>query len=175
MSKSLGNSIGITDAPEEMYGKVMSLPDASIAEYFDALSGGEWEEDRPAVDALRAGGGDPMAVKQRLAMRIVARIHGGHGAEAGRAHFQKVVQQKGVPDDVPEAELDLAGAESVSLLDALDALGLVKSRSEGRRLVDQGAVAIDGERVTDALAPLVQATYLLRLGKRRYVQLTVRS
>jgi len=173
MSKSLGNSIGITDPPEEMYGKVMSLPDTLMRDYFDLLSAGEWESDRAAFEAFTRGGGEPMALKHRLAGLIVARVHGPDAARAGRAHFEKVVQQKGVPDDVPEESISLGQDTGLSVLDVLDRLGLVKSRSEGRRLVEQGAVSLDGERVPDALAQLGEGRYLLRVGKRRYVRLSL--
>lgn len=174
MSKSLGNSIGITDPPEQMYGKVMSLPDAMMVDYFETLSAGEWEADRARFEVWREGQGDPMALKHRLAELIVDRVYGATGARAARAHFEKVVQHKGVPDDVPEETLSLGGDDALALLDALDRLGLVKSRSEARRLVDQGAVTVDGERASDALAPLGIGRHLLRVGKRRYVRLSLR-
>ena len=173
MSKSLGNSIGVSDSPEEMYGKVMSIPDSLMMNYFDLLSAGEWEADRPAFLALGEGQGEPMALKHRLAERIVERIHGSEGAEAGASHFRRVVQQKGVPEDVPEQTLDLGGAEALTLLDALDRLEMVASRSEGRRLVQQGAVQVDGERAADANQPLGSGNYLIRVGKRRYSRLTL--
>jgi tyrosyl-tRNA synthetase len=114
-----------------------------------------------------------MALKHRLAALVVGRVHGDGGAREGRAHFERVVQKKEAPEDVPEATLPLAGEPAVSLLDALDRLDLVKSRSEGRRLVDQGAVSIDGDRASDALAPLAAGRYLVRIGKRRYLRLSV--
>lgn len=173
MSKSLGNSIGITDLPEEIYGKVMSVPDAQMGDYFDVLSAGEWEADRSAFAAWGRGEGDPMALKQRLAELIVTRVHGGEAAAGARAHFRKVVQEKGVPDEVPEHRISLDGADALPLLDALVQLELVKSRSEGRRMVDQGAVSVDGERAADALRGLGAGEYLLRVGKRRYAKLEV--
>jgi len=173
MSKSLGNSIGVTDAPEDIYGKVMSLPDSLMADYFDVLSHGEWDSDRSAFAELREGGGDPMALKHRLAELIVTRIEGADAAVAARDHFQKVVQGGGVPDEVPEQTIALDGASGLALLAVLARLELVKSRSEGRRLVEQGAVSVDGERVGDALAELGAGQYLLKVGKRRYVRLSL--
>jgi len=174
MSKSLGNSIGISDPPEEMYGKVMSIPDSVMADYFDLLSAGQWEADRPAFSASREGTGEPMALKHRLAGLIVERLHGSEAAEGGAAHFRRVVQQKGVPEDVPEGEIQLAGEPFSSLLDVLTTgLEMVASRSEVRRLVAQGAIEIDGERAADANQPLAAGSYLVRVGKRRYLRLTV--
>jgi tyrosyl-tRNA synthetase len=173
MSKSLGNAIGITDPPEEMYGKVMSVPDELMCDYFDVLSAGEWEAARAGFDGYRAGEGEPMPLKHQLASLIVARIHGEEAAQRGGEHFRRVVQRKEVPDDVPEASLELAGEPSISLLVALDQLGLVASRGEGRRLVKQGGVSIDGAKVDDALQGVEPGEYLLRVGKRRYLKLTV--
>ncbi|MCS5637398.1 MAG: tyrosine--tRNA ligase [Myxococcota bacterium] len=175
MSKSLGNSIGVGDSPEDMYGKVMSIPDALMSNYFEFLSAGEWDADRPTFEGFQKGEGDPMALKQRLAALIVERIHGTEAAQAGAAHFRKVVQEKGVPDEVPEESLDLSGSGSLALLDVLDRLGMVKSRSEGRRLITQGAVQVDGERADDANRLLVSGSYLIRAGRRRYVRLTLRE
>ncbi|MDE0884592.1 MAG: tyrosine--tRNA ligase [Myxococcota bacterium] len=175
MSKSLGNAIGVNDAPEDMYGKVMSIPDSLMTNYFELLSGGEWEVDRPDFTAFSLGEGDPMALKHRLAARVVERLHGSDGAAAGAAHFRRVVQQKGVPEEVPEQTLGLGGEESMVLLDALDRLGLVASRSEGRRMVKQGAVQVNGERVADANAPLAAGEHLLRVGKRRFCRLLLET
>lgn len=173
MSKSLGNSIGITDAPEDMYGKVMSIPDEQMTNYFDTLGAGEWEADRGRFDAFKRGEGDPMELKHRLASLVVARVYGEAGAVAGEGHFRKVVQRKGVPDEIPEAALTLDGRDTMELLDALVALALAKSKSEGRRLISQGGVSLDGERVEDAKAELRAGTFQLRVGKRKYVQLVL--
>jgi tyrosyl-tRNA synthetase len=170
MSKSLGNAVGLTDPPEEMYGKVMSIPDPLMLDWFEVLSLGEWEADRPAFKAFADGQGDPMALKHRLGALIVARLHGEEGAGAGAAHFRRVVQEKSVPDDVPTAEISLGGSDSMALLEVLDRAGLVKSRSEGRRLVSQGAVSVDGDRMDDALVELTAGSHLVRVGKRRYLE-----
>jgi tyrosyl-tRNA synthetase len=175
MSKSLGNSIGVRDAPEEMYGKVMSIPDSVMQNYFEVLSAGEWTADEPAFSAFGGGEGDPMALKHRLAFLIVDRLHGPEAAEAGAAHFRRVVQGKGVPEGIPDRELFLDGEATLSLLDALVRLDLVASRSEGRRLVQQGAVHLNGDRATDANQPLEPGNYLIRVGKRRYLNLRLES
>jgi len=175
MSKSLGNSIGITDSAEEMYGKVMSLPDARMHDYFTTLSSGEWEADRSGFESIQNGVGNPMTLKHRLAELIVTRIHGNAAADAARAHFQRVVQDKGVPEEVPEFEVAVQSGGSIALLDALDRASMIKSRSEGRRLVEQGAISIDGARADDALGQLEIGRYLVRVGKRKYLRLHVRA
>ena len=116
-----------------------------------------------------------MAAKHELAGLIVERLHGAAAAEAGAAHFRRVVQQKGVPEEVPEEEADLAGEPAVALLGFLDARLGVSSKSEARRLVAQGAVQVDGERVSDANQPLAAGPHLIRVGKRRYLRLILRE
>jgi len=170
MSKSLGNAIGITDAPEDMYGKVMSIPDARLANFLDLLSAGEWEDERRAAQSLAAGEGDPMALKQRTAARVVERTYGPEAAASAAEHFSRVVQRKEAPSDIPEVSLPLE-APRAGLLEVLEALALVKSRGEARRLVTQGAVQVDGERVSDPKLHLAAGTYLLKVGKRRFARL----
>jgi len=173
MSKSLGNAIGITDAPEDQFGKVMSIPDVQIGSYVELLSAGEWEEHRELWDRARRGEGNPMQAKLSLARLLVARMHGPESAERAAEHFRRVVQDKELPEDIQETALALAGADDVGLLEALERLGLVSSRSEGRRLVTQGAVRIDDARVEDPTRRLGEGSYLLRVGKRRFATLHV--
>ncbi len=174
MSKSLGNSIGITDPPAECFGKVMSISDELMVEYARRLSFGQWADLEDACGAVADGGGDPMGLKQDLASRIVARLHGEAAAEEARAHFRQVVQGGGVPDDVPEHALAVGDDGRLGLLEGLASMGLAPSRSEARRLVAQGAVQIDGERVSDPRLYLEPGSYLLRVGKRRYARLQLR-
>ena len=145
--------------------------DSVMLNYFEVLSAGEWAADEPAFSAFGGGEGDPMALKHRLAFLIVDRLHGPEAAEAGAAHFRRVVQGKGVPEGIPERELTLEGEATMGLLDVLARLELVASRSEGRRLIQQGAVHLNGNRATDANQPLEQGNYLIRVGKRRYLNL----
>ena len=170
MSKSLGNSIGLLDPPADMYGRVMSIPDSLMTEYFDLLRDASWEDLRE----WRSSGEDargPLAVKHELALRIVARFHGDDAARDARAHFERVIQRKEVPDDVPERGLPLGDGGERGLLDVLVALGLAKSRSEARRLVVEHAVSLDGQRVEDATLVLNRGSYLIQVGRRRFVRL----
>ena len=174
MSKSLGNAIGITEAPEEIYGKLMSISDLLMLEYYDLLSAGEWSDLAPKRAAIGRGGGDPLAFKHSLAARIVERFHGGERAEAAAEHFRSVVQRRELPEDVPSLRLDTHG-RSAGLLDALVQAGLARSNGEARRLVAQGAVQLDARRVTDARLRLEPGgPYLLKVGKRRFMRLEVR-
>lgn len=173
MSKSLGNTIGITEPPEQIYGKCMSISDVLMLEYFDVLSAGDWEDLAPERARLGAGEGDPLAFKHGLAGRIVERFHGAAAAAAAAEHFKRVVTQKQVPEDIKERPVALGDDGVRGLLEILEELGLAGSRGEARRLVSQGAVQIDGERVSDATLRLSAGSYLLKVGKRRFARIAL--
>jgi tyrosyl-tRNA synthetase len=172
MSKSLGNSIGLLDPPADMYGKVMSISDVLMIEYYDLLHAGRWEDLRDRRNAISEAG-DPLAFKHELATRIVARFHGDAAARTAREHFQRVVQRGEVPDDVPERQLSLNQGRGRGLLEVLEELGLARSRSDARRLVAQHAVSLDGQRVDDAGMVLQSGSYLIQVGKRRFARVTL--
>ena len=175
MSKSLGNTIGITDSPEEMYGRTMSIPDALIAPWIRGLGGGRWDDLAAAAAELAAGSGNPFLAKQSLAERLVERFHGPEAARQAAAHFRRVVQEKEVPEDVPEARVAPQSDGRAGLLDVIrETLG-VASNAEARRLVQQGAVEIDGRRIADPTHRLEAGTYLLRAGRRRFARVRVAS
>ena len=170
MSKSLGNCVGITDEPADVFGKIMSISDECMLDYVGILSLGEWPEVEAGAAEQRAGRGAPMELKQALAGRVVERLHGRDAAVDAREHFRRVVRSRGVPEDVPETRLPLGGGPDLGLLEVLEAVGLASSRSDARRLVQQGAVHVDGEPQRDAHARLGPGPYLLRAGKRRYAR-----
>jgi len=174
MSKSAGNGIGISDAPEEIYGRAMSISDELMLQWIRLLSFGRWQDLLPRAAEVEAGGGDPFALKQELARRLVLRCHGEAGAEAAAAHFRRVVRRGEPPEEPPEVEIALAdGAAAAGLLDVMRrALGLA-SNAEARRLVQQGAVRLDGEPVRDPALRLPPGRYLLRAGKRRYARVRI--
>lgn len=159
MSKSRGNYVGITEPPEEMFGKVMSIPDAVLPEWWSMLVE---EQDHPA---------DPMEWKLELARRIVGRWHGEEAAGAGEAHFTRVVRRHEAPEEVPE--LALPEGDPVHL-PALLVSGLgVGSTSEARRLIEQGGVKLNGEAVQSLdLARGALSGAVLQVGKRRFARLT---
>jgi len=170
MSKSIGNTIDISDAPEEIYGKTMSISDALMLDYFDLLSAGEWQDMQSARAALGRGRGDPLAFKHELARRLVARFCGSEAAERAAGHFARVVSRKEVPEQVPEFRIALGEGGARGLLEILEEAGLAASRSEGRRLVVQHAVQLDGERVEDPTRRVGPGSYLLKVGKRRFAR-----
>jgi tyrosyl-tRNA synthetase len=171
MSKSLGNLIAITDPPEQMYGKVMSIPDALMGEWYRVLQitpaeggQGRWVEE----------GGDPLARKQQLAASVVSRFHGQGAAKAAASHFRRVVQRKEVPDEIAEVTID-AGTAGVTVMAAIVQAGLAKTNSEARRLVAAGAVTVDSRRIEDPTTALAvgPGSYLLKVGKRRFARIQV--
>ena len=175
MSKSLGNGISIMDAPEDIYGKVMSLSDDVMLDYIRILGVGdtEWASLAKGAEEQGAGTGNPMQLKQSLARQVVTRLSDAAAADAAHAHFQRVVQSRDVPTEIPEFKLALDGRTEAGLLEALEAAGLTKSRGEARRLIQQGAVSMDGTRVEDVGAVLERGSYQLKVGKRRYLKLEV--
>jgi tyrosyl-tRNA synthetase len=175
MSKSLGNSIGITDEANEMYGKVMSIPDAGMSEWCRLLSSGDWSDLASDLSTLSAGEGDPMGLKHALSLRIVARIHGEAAAESARAHFQRVVQRKEIPTDIPNVVVPLGERSGLKLFEVLVEAELAQSKTEARRLVQQGAVSLEGERQSDPTVVLEAGEIMIQVGKRRFARVELRA
>ena len=163
MSKSLGNAVGITDTPGEMFGKIMSVSDSLMFTYYDLLS----TKDAETVRAIREGKIHPMEAKKDLASEIVERFHSAEAAIESRQEFSSRFQRGEVPKDIAECTL-VVSEPQVWICHVLRESGMVKSTSEARRLIRQGAVKVDGERVSDS-EQLIEAngTLLLRVGKRR--------
>jgi tyrosyl-tRNA synthetase len=170
MSKSLGNGIGITDRPDEMFGKLMSVSDTLMLEYHDLLHDGRWEALKPLREALGRGEGDPMEFKLGLARALVERFAGAEAAREAALHFRNVVQDKGTPEDLEEVRYETGPGGDIGLAELLQRLALVTSRSEARRLVGQKAVRVDGEIVADPALRLSAGAYLLKVGKRRFAR-----
>ena len=162
MSKSLGNYVGVTDPPDEMFGKLMSVPDDVMGQYFLLLLGDEPPAGAPAVDA-----------KRELARRLVDRFHGDGVGGTAEDHFDQVHVRREVPDDVPTTELE-PDAEGMVHLPALIAGAFGVSRGEARRLLAQGGVRIDGEPLEAATLDVPAAELagrILQVGKRRFARL----
>jgi tyrosyl-tRNA synthetase len=158
MSKSRGNYIGITDPPEEMFGKTMSIPDEALPQWWELLAGG----DHPS---------DPMAWKLELARRICARWHGEEGAQAGEAYFTRVFRRHQAPEDVPELPLPVGDPVHLPAL-LVESLGIA-STSEARRLIEQGGVKVNGAPAAGLDVPRDALDgALLQVGKRRFARLT---
>lgn len=172
MSKSLGNYIGITDAPDEMFGKLMSISDELMWRYFELLSLRPLSE----VEAFRrqvAEGANPRDIKFHLAEEIVGRFHSPAEATKAREGFIARFQKGAMPDEMPERAVKAAeGSAQIAYI--LKEAGLTPSTSEARRMVQQGAVRIDGERIEDVNLELATgACHVLQVGKRRFARVTV--
>ena len=169
MSKSLGNYIAVTDAPEEMFGKLMRIPDAIMPKYYRLLT----DEPLDKIEEIEKAG-DPMAAKKRLAALVIEQLYDAEAARAAEANFRQVVQQGQAPDEMPEYT---APAEPVGIVNLLKA-ALPKapsSSSDLRRMVQQGGVSIDDEKITDPRAEVTPRDgMVLKCGKRNYVRVRVR-
>jgi len=169
MSKSLGNYVGITESPGQMFGKLMSISDELMWRYFELLSFRPLAE----VGALResvAAGRNPMEVKFELAAEIVGRFHGEAGAVEGRRDFDQRIREGGIPEDLPRVAI----AGPAGIAQALTSAGLTASNSEAFRLIKGGGVRIDGERVDDRNLQLpVGAAVGLQVGKRKAARVTL--
>lgn len=167
MSKSLGNYIGITDPPAEMYGKIMSISDPLMYKYYELLSA----VDVHRLRAIQAGEIHPMEAKKQLAVELVARFHGEAAAARAAADFAQRFQHRELPDDIETVTLT-ERAPTVWICHLLRAAGLTKSTSEARRLIHQGGVRLDGERVEDPdLQIASQGEKVLQVGRRRFVKI----
>jgi tyrosyl-tRNA synthetase len=169
MSKSLGNYIGFTDPPEEMFGKVMSISDTLMLRYWELLTDIPMEELERMRAAIAAGTLHPMEAKAELAERLVRDFHGAEAARRARARFVRVHQQGELPEEMPLLRLERAGAPA-ALVDLVVAAGLAPSKSEARRLVRAGGVSVDGAKVTDVTAPLPagKSEFVLRCGRLKF-------
>jgi tyrosyl-tRNA synthetase len=168
MSKSLGNYVGIDEPPQEQYGKLMSISDGLMWRYYELLSRRSLAE----IETLRRE--HPRKAKSELAKEIVSRYHGADAARLAEEQFELVHKRREVPEDVEEKAVARdAGAESVPLAKTLAQLGLAASGSEARRLIAQGGVSVEGERVADPNAKLARGVYLLKVGKRKFIRVTV--
>ena len=167
MSKSAGNFIGLDEAPEEQYGKAMSIPDGALASWFELATNLDRAEVAATARGLASGERDPLAEKKRLARTIVTELHGEAAAASAEAHFERTVQRGQAPDDAPDAPARAGQA----LIDVIVAAGAAPSRREARRLFAQGAVSVDGEPVADKRA-VAQPGTRVRVGKRRWLRIT---
>jgi tyrosyl-tRNA synthetase len=173
MSKSLGNYVGITEDPQVMFGKLMSISDELMFRYFELLSGLETDGVEDLRDGVRQGRLHPKDVKADLALELVARFHGAAAAEAARQAFDAQFSRGEVPNDVPDYAIS-GDQRSLYLPKALKASGLATSTSDARRLIRQGAVTLSGERVTSEEIEVEGNEAILKVGKRRFLRL-VRS
>jgi len=168
MSKSLGNYIGIAEAPQEIFGKLMRISDQLMWRYIDLLS----FQDARKIEAKRKavrGGANPRDVKFEFAQEIVARFHGAGAAESAAREFNARFREGALPDEIPE--MNLAWTEKLTFPQVLKLAGLAESTSAANRLIAQGGVKVDGSVLSDRALQVERGkTYLVQVGKRRFAR-----
>ena len=174
MSKSLGNYIGVQDAPDDMFGKVMSISDTLMWRYYELLSAKSLDEMGADRVAVESGGLHPMEAKKRLAAELVARFHDGAAAEQARQAFESRFRDQEIPDDLELIKVPAYDQDGIALPQLLREAGLVASGGEAMRMIKQGAVKVDQQRANDQnLRISVGLTVLLQVGKRRIARVEV--
>lgn len=172
MSKSLKNYVGIDEPPDEMFGKLMSISDELMWRYFELLSFRPWDEIRRLQKEIEEGA-NPKLAKVELALEIVERFHDKRAASQARDEFAARFQRGAMPSDIEEKQV-AADGDGILIAKLLKNSGLVASTTEGVRMLKQGAVRIDSERVEDdALTLAVGTTHVYQVGKRRFAKVTV--
>jgi len=177
MSKSLHNHIGIAEPPREIYGKVMSIPDSLITDYFELVTDVPDEEIAEFKEQLKTHSVNPMNLKKRLAHEIVRQFHGKQAADEAQEYFTQVFQKREVPNEI-HTTVELRGTGTLranaevwrDITSLLSDAGLAKSRSEARRLLAQGAVEVDGEKVSTDKVILKNGS-IIKVGKRGFLKM----
>jgi tyrosyl-tRNA synthetase len=172
MSKSLGNYIGITESPNEIFGKLMSVSDTLMWRYIELLSFAPLATVRQWKSEVE-GGRNPRDIKVGLAQEIVARFHGAAAAPAALADFEARFKQNEIPADIASVQVQ-AGPDGIAIASALKEAGLTASTSEALRMIAQGGVKLDGEKVSDKALKLAKgSTVVAQVGKRKFARITV--
>ncbi len=175
MSKSLGNYVGIDEAPDAMFGKLMSISDTLMLRYYELLTDITPADLASLKTDVGAGRKHPRQVKEELAVTLTARYHGEKAAQHAAQEFIRIHREKEAPEEIEEVTLKVEGAK-LWLPKVLAEANLASGTSEARRLITQGGVQVDGEKVTDANLELgAGKTYLLKVGKRRFKRVTLAS
>ncbi len=173
MSKSLGNYIGITDTPSDMFGKIMSISDVLMWRYYDLLSSLSIEQIAAQKQRVEQGT-NPRDIKIELAKELIARFHSEADAQAAHDDFIQRFQKKALPDEIPELTVNI-NEESILVANLLKEAGLVASTSEAMRMIKQGAVKLNGEdKITDTKLEIAKGTTAIyQVGKRKFANITV--
>jgi tyrosyl-tRNA synthetase len=170
MSKTGGNAIWLEDSAVDMYAKVMAISDGFILNYF-TLATNTPLEDIERIKKDLADGANPMHIKKQLATKIVTELHSSDAAKSAEEYFEKIVQRKEIPTDIQEIQLT-ADDEELLNEDFLVEIGMASSKSDAKRLFEQGGVELDGERVLDPKANKeINDGAILKIGKRRIVKI----
>ena len=173
MSKSYDNYIGIDDTPQDMYGKTLSIPDNLIYTYFELVTDATIEELAEIKKQLQDSSVNPRDLKRKLARKIVEMYHSAEAAQNAEIEFDKIFVKKGIPDEIPEQEFSFS-EKDLTIIDLIMEVGFAPSRGEARRLVQQGGVSIDGEKVKDFKTVLKpEKNFILKVGKRKFMKVII--
>ena len=170
MSKSLGNYVGINEPPNEIFGKLMSVSDDLMWRYIELLSFQSLPEINQQKQQVKEGA-NPRNIKVKFAQEIVARFHNAEAATNALADFEARFKQGGVPDDMPE--IALAAPAGLPIAQVLKLSGLTPSTTEATRMIEQGGVKIDGEKISDKALKVAPGIYVLQVGKRKFARVTL--
>ena len=170
MSKSYGNYVGISETPQDMFGKLMSISDELMWKYYELLTDVPLPELAAMRDEMHGGQRHPMDIKKKLAREIISYYHGADSAVTAQGEFEKVFSQRELPTEVPEYILPPAATE-LDLPTVLTDTGMVASKSEARRIIQQGGISIDGRKIT-VLTLTVPASlpFVMKIGKRKFLK-----
>jgi len=171
MSKSLGNYIGINEPAKDIFGKVMSISDVMMFKYYELLSDLSTAEVYSLRDDVTEGRAHPMAVKKALAEELASRYHGKEAGTSAREEFERQFSKKEMPDEIPETVVEWEG-ETMPLAKVMAKAGVVDSVGEGKRLIKQGGVELDGVKAADPEMRVGPGVYTIKAGKRRYVKVS---
>lgn len=170
MSKSYGNYVGVADSPREIFGKIMSISDDLMWNYYELLSDLSIAEIRELQNECILGKHHPKLAKESLAMEIVERFHSGEDAQSARDEFERMFAKKGRPDEIEEKTI-VATDDHMSVVDVIVNVEFCKSKSEARRMIEQRAVEIDDKRIVDINATISAGKgFLLKVGKRKFAR-----
>lgn len=176
MSKSLGNYVGITEPPKDMFGKLMSIPDDIMPQYFELATDVPMSEVREIRAGLESGKLHPMEVKKRLASEIVTIYHGAEAAKEAQAEFERVFSARELPTEMPTIKVPSSAFKDgkVWIVRLITTAGFASSNGEARRLVEQGAVTLNGEKITDVNAEIaLKGGEVLHVGKLKFGRIAV--
>ena len=170
MSKSLGNSIGVFDAPNEMFGKIMSISDELMWKFYELLSHRSTDELNAMKDQAKSGTLNPKNAKMDLAKEIVTLYHTSDLAEAASSEFENVFKKKNLPEDIPV--ITGWGKETRSICNILKENKLTDSTSAARRLIQQGSVSVNGEKISNVNQEFSgDQEYMIKVGKKRFLKI----
>lgn len=177
MSKSFGNYIGIYEEPDQMYGKVMSIPDELMIKYYELATDIHPDEIDRIRMTLEDGSYHPRDAKMRLAREITALYHSQETAQKAEEQFKAVFQKRGMPEDIPSFTIpkDIISSEGVDIARLIAEAGLAPSTSQARRLISQGAVRIDGEKIGGVISSDLKDGDIVQVGKRKFIKVSIQN